>query len=377
MYPCTGDRTRGDSPSPQDSQWRMFGFPPRSVPEVEVHCGKQQIMGTIGLPAVALTSGKWYYEIEILQQCTDPQFGWARRGFEPALGMTEYGWICGEDAFSYAYDGSNGRYLHGNQIHSGKGWSWSVGDVVGCLLDLDGREIRFSVAGVYTRFAFDSISVDSPWQPVLSMIDGLVDINLGDRELHFLPEGYTPVFEAFVGQTLATVKATKRAYAERANETVTQMNWELMQLKMRTNHLEEELATKLQNPDSSGALYVLELLDKLDEAARGGVEAAAPEHPGASGPESGSSTSGWRHASVEDYGRAMRIALEELAESDRREIENIRQELASKLETLALGRAELEKFLVEREKRDTYHQETCAEIASAPAKRHNTVLRPS
>jgi hypothetical protein len=73
----------------------------------------------------------------------------------------------------------------------------------------------------------------------------------------------------------------------------------------------------------------------------------------------------------------MRIALEELAESDRREIENIRQELASKLETLALGRAELEKFLVEREKRDTYHQETCAEIASAPAKRHNTVLRPS
>ena len=356
----------------------MFGFPPRSVPEVEVHCGKQQIMGTIGLPAVALRSGKWYYEIHILEECTDPKFGWARRGFEPALGLKEYGWGCGEDAFSYAFDGSNGWYLHANQIYTGKGCfltpRWSVGNVVGCLLDLDGREIRFSVNG-RDGPALDSISVDSAWQPVLSMIDGAVDINLGERDLVFLPEGYTPVFEAYVGQTLATIEATKRANAERANESVTEMNGKMMELKMRTDHLEEELATKLQNPDSSGALYVLELLDKLDE--RGGVEAAAPEHPGASGPESGSSTSGWRHASVEDYGRAMRIALKELAESDRREIENIRQELASKLETLALGRAELEKFLVELEKSSTDHQENSAEIARALAKRHSTVLRPS
>ena len=312
----------------------MFGFPTRSVPEVEVHCGKQQIMGTIGLPAVALRSGKWYYEIEILEECTDPKFGWARRGFEPALRLKEYGWGCGEDAFSYAYDGSSGFYC------------CSVGDVVGCLLDLDGREIRFSVNGYDDGLAFDSISVDSEWQPVMSMIDGAVDINLGERDLAFLPEGYTPVFRKFAQRLVAKVDA-ERANAKRANETLTHLNANLVELKMRTDHLEEELAAKLQNPDSSGALYVLELLDKLDEAARGGGEAAAPEHPGASGPESGSSTSGWRHASVEDYGRAMRIALEELAESDRREIENIRQELASNSEKLEICREELERFLVE------------------------------
>ena len=65
-----------------------------------------------------------------------------------------------------------------------------------------------------------------------------------------------------------------------------------------------------QNPDLSGALYVLSLLDKLDEK-------AAPARQ--QNPES--KTSGWRRASVEDYGRAMREALEELAESDRAEVE--------------------------------------------------------
>ena len=102
------------------------------------------------------------------------------------------------------------------------------------------------------------------------------------------------------------------------------LNANIQDLQMETNRLEEELATKLQNPDSSGALYVLGLLDKLDEAARGDGEAAALDHPGASG----SSPSVWRRASVEDYGRSMRLALEDLAESDRREIERIRQDLA-------------------------------------------------
>ena len=135
--------------------------------------------------------------------------------------------------------------------------------------------------------------------PVLSMSSGVVDVNYGERELKFLPEGYAPVAECL-----------DRPY--RLSDV------ELNERGRRAKELEKILA----NPDPSGALYVLSLLDKLDEAARGAGEAAAPDHPGASG----SSTSGWRRASVEDYGRAMRLALEELAESDRREIERIRQE---------------------------------------------------
>ena len=67
-----------------------------------------------------------------------------------------------------------------------------------------------------------------------------------------------------------------------------------------------------QNPDLSGALYVLTLLDKLDAAA------PARQQPP---PES---ETGWRHASVDDYGRAMREALEELAESDRAKVRRSR-----------------------------------------------------
>ena len=120
------------------------------------------------------------------------------------------------------------------------------------------------------------------------------------------------------------------------------LNAQLQDLEMQTNRLAEDLATKLQNPDSSGALYVLGLLDKLDEAARDG-EAAAPDRPGASG----SSPSVWRHASVEDYGRSMRLALKDLAESDRREIERIRQDLAKYREGLVRGRERRDRFIAQ------------------------------
>ena len=93
----------------------------------------------------------------------------------------------------------------------------------------------------------------------------------------------------------------------------------------------------IQNDDPSGALHVLGLLDKLDEAARGAGDAAAPSHQGASG------STGWRHASVEDYGRAMRSALKELAESDHREIERGRGERSKLLKELERLRHEHDK----------------------------------
>ena len=284
-------------------------------------------MGTIGFPEVGLRTGKWYYEIEILGECSVPMFGWARRGFEVRLGWMHDGWTCGEDCFSYAYNGVNGFYVHENEeyeLDDGDA-CWSVGDVVGCLLDLDGREIRFSVNGAYDGFAFDSISVDSSYIPVLSMAAGVVDVNYGERDLKFLPEGYNSIFEALKDQQFAAVAAFEARHRSMEKDVV-DLSAQLLDFQMQTNSLEEELATKLQNPDSSGALYVLGLLDKLDEAARGDGEAAgaALDHPGASG----SSPSVWRRASVEDYGRSMRLALEDLAESDRLEIERIRQDLA-------------------------------------------------
>ena len=292
---------------PDSKKWHLWRC--MAIPDYE-----DEIMGTIGFPEVALTAGKWFYEILIVEKCTNPQFGWAQRGFDPsALGFKEDGWGCGNDAFSYGCDGETGYY-----VHADRSWSrpradpddadadrprWSVGDIVGLLLDLDGREIRFSINGILHKHKFGYIIVDSAgYFPTMSMSSGVVDVNYGERELRFLPEGYAPLPlpAEFLDPPFQLTAAEFNERGERAKE------------------LEKILA----NPDPSGALYVLSLLDKLDEAARAAGEAAAPDHPGASG----SSTSGWRRASVEDYGRAMRLALEELAESDRREIERIRQE---------------------------------------------------
>ena len=113
-----------------------------------------------------------------------------------------------------------------------------------------------------------------------------------------------------------------------ADKAAAKAKLELELTGMRVSRM-VELEKILRNPDLSGALAVLEILDRTD-AARGSSE-VPPGQRDAS--ESG--TSGWRHATVEDYGVAMRAALEELAESDRREIEGFRKEhdkLATELE---------------------------------------------
>ena len=349
IFPCTGRRRC------EDSQWCMDP-PLDDVPEEE------RIVATVGLPKLALTSGKWFYEIEVTEAGHQPRFpapalalafGWARRGWEHLQpdGGGRYG--CGEDRFSYAYAGFGGFYLHESQEWAEES-PMSVGDTVGCMLDLDGREIRFSVNGECNGFVFRSISVDSAYYPAMSMQAGVVDVNFGERALKFLPEGYTPVVEeqkkqmrAQKKQMCAEIEAMDTEIealdtqphrgAEANDETLLGRKAKYdaataaseASMKIIEDRI-DDLGTILRNPDPSGALYVLGLLDKLDEAARGAGEAAAPSHQDASG------STGWRHASVEDYGRAMRIALEELTASDGDEYERGRREQDELL--LELGR---------------------------------------
>ena len=333
IFPCTG-RLRCE-----DSQWRMDQL-------IDDRPKEDEIVATIGLLEVALTSGKWYYEIEILEACNDLQPGWARRGWEQLQPCQPGQYGCGEDRFSYA--ACDGRfYLHDSEecYEESKPLLWSVGDTVGFMLDLDGREIRFSVNGECNEFVFRSIG-SVGYYPALSMRAGVVDINFGgSRALKFLPNGYTPVAEEIKKQMRAERDAldtkieametqlrrgTERLGVKKKHEaTLLEINAKYeaataaseASMKIIEDRLDDlDMGPFINNRDPSGALYVLGLLDKLDEAARGAGEAAAPSHEGASG------STGWRHASVEDYGRAMRSALEELAESDRDERLRCREE---------------------------------------------------
>jgi len=67
------------------------------------------------------------------------QIGWCTPGFIPAT--AEIG--VGDDIHGFACDGSRSlRWHHGSTPYGG-GWRWRRGDVVGCLIDLDMREMRF------------------------------------------------------------------------------------------------------------------------------------------------------------------------------------------------------------------------------------------
>jgi hypothetical protein len=345
IFPCTGRRRC------EDSQWCMD----RMNQLIDDSPEEEEIVATIGLLEVALTSGKWYYEIEILEAFYDLQPGWARRGWEQLQPGQPGQYGCGEDRFSYA--ACSGFYLHDSEECSeeSKALCWSFGDTVGLMLDLECREIRFSVNGECDEFVFRSISVDSAYYPAISMRAGVVDINFGgSRALKFLPEGYTPIAEEqTLNQLRAEVEALDTQIHRSTERHEANLRHEATLLEIKAKYdaatafseasmkiIEgriDDLGTILRNPDPSGALYVLGLLDKLDEAARGAGEAAAPSQQGASG------STGWRHASVEDYGRAMRIALEELAESDRDERRRGREEHEKLLKGLARLRQEHDK----------------------------------
>ena len=87
------------------------------------------------LEDVCLSTGKWYYEILIVEAGL-AQFGWGDRDFEPS---SESGDGTGDDEHSWAYDGHRTSKWHDGSTTWGK--SWSSGQVVGCAVDLDNRKM--------------------------------------------------------------------------------------------------------------------------------------------------------------------------------------------------------------------------------------------
>ncbi|KAK6622641.1 hypothetical protein RUM43_008483 [Polyplax serrata] len=86
----------------------------------------------------AVSSGKWYFEFEILT-AGPMRVGWARADCPPGNKL-------GNDEFTWAFDGFNEE-----KVYCGTGESfgkqWQVGDVVGVFLDLLDRTISFSLNG--------------------------------------------------------------------------------------------------------------------------------------------------------------------------------------------------------------------------------------
>lgn len=87
----------------------------------------------------AVHSGRWYYEVEI-GTVGHIQIGWANLNFKsdsPSLGCDENSW---------AYDSHTGRKVHASNYES-FGQVVAIGDVIGCMLDLNDRAISYSLNG--------------------------------------------------------------------------------------------------------------------------------------------------------------------------------------------------------------------------------------
>ncbi|XP_075211293.1 ryanodine receptor [Lycorma delicatula] len=86
----------------------------------------------------AVSSGKWYFEFEILT-AGPMRVGWARSDCPPGSQL-------GSDEYSWAFDGFNEEKVYCGTAEA-FGRQWQVGDVVGVFLDLMDHTISFSLNG--------------------------------------------------------------------------------------------------------------------------------------------------------------------------------------------------------------------------------------
>lgn len=100
--------------------------------------------------------GKWYYEVHLGEK-RNMQIGYALSGFEVEPGTGNGVGSKDTPSRSWAYDGGRQRkYSHG-WISYANGVSWQAGDVVGCLLDLQSRQVSFSLNGENLGVAFGEV----------------------------------------------------------------------------------------------------------------------------------------------------------------------------------------------------------------------------
>ncbi|XP_062407606.1 ryanodine receptor 3 [Sardina pilchardus] len=144
----------------------------------------------------AVTTGKWYFEFEALTG-GDMQVGWARPASRPDIEL-------GMDDLSYVFDGFRGRRVHKGGHFFGR--TWSKGDVVGCMINMEDKSMLFTLNGEIlitssgSELCFADFETEDGFIPVCSLgLSQIGRMNLGKDASTFkyytmygLQEGFEP-----------------------------------------------------------------------------------------------------------------------------------------------------------------------------------------
>ncbi|XP_041952430.1 ryanodine receptor 3 isoform X1 [Alosa sapidissima] len=144
----------------------------------------------------AVTTGKWYFEFEALTG-GDMLVGWARPASRPDVEL-------GLDDLSYVFDGFRGRRVHKGSHFFGR--TWSKGDVVGCMINMEDKSMLFTLNGEIlitssgSELCFTDFETQDGFIPVCSLgLSQIGRMNLGKDASTFkyytmygLQEGFEP-----------------------------------------------------------------------------------------------------------------------------------------------------------------------------------------
>jgi hypothetical protein len=102
----------------------------------------------VGAPCAGASSGKIFYEVEILTESRNYQFGWATDRFDTNIRI-ETAMGVGDCNHSWAIDGGRLKLWHNGHGKLFGATRWKKGDVVGLAADLDRGELSFALNGVW------------------------------------------------------------------------------------------------------------------------------------------------------------------------------------------------------------------------------------
>eukprot|EP00466_Bigelowiella_natans_P009530 jgi/Bigna1/141142/aug1.60_g15850 len=143
-----------------------------------------------------LKRGKWYYEVKLTSKYIG-QIGWAIKDeFKPP----GYNDGTGDDKVSWAYDGIRQVCFHNGKIPYKTG-RWNVGDIVGCALDLDKREMSFYLNGKTPGIAFKGFRIGTGLTPAVTFSaqsnnPGSGKLIFASHLLRHTPHGYRALLDA-------------------------------------------------------------------------------------------------------------------------------------------------------------------------------------